>query len=67
MKKAYFWPVAMIAMGLVVLAQNLGMLPLVFMNFWPLILIVVGLGGLLTADRDEWLHELKPQKKKSKK
>ena len=67
MKKAYFWPVAMIVMGLVILAQNLGMLPLAFMNFWPLILIVVGLGGLLTADRDEWLHEPKPKKKKSKK
>ncbi len=59
MKKAYFWPAAMVTMGLVILAQNLHMLPVGFENFWPLVLIVVGLGGLLTADREEWLHEPK--------
>ena len=42
-------------MGFIFLASNLGMLPQEFWNFWPLILIVVGLGGLLTSDRDEWL------------
>ena len=65
MRKTYFWPIAMIVMGLVILAQNLGMLPLGFENFWPLVLIVVGLGGALTADRQEWLYD--PRSKKSKK
>ena len=66
MKKAYFWPAAMIVMGLVILAQNLQMLPAGFENFWPLILVVVGLGGLLTADREEWLHEPKKPRKSKK-
>ncbi|MBW7955223.1 hypothetical protein H3C66_00655 [Patescibacteria group bacterium] len=57
MPKKVFWPSAMIAMGLVFLAHNLGLLPREFGNLWPLILIVVGLGGLLTCDRDEWMHE----------
>jgi hypothetical protein len=55
MPKKVFWPVAMIAMGLIVLASNLGLLPREFWNLWPLILIVAGLGGLLTSDREEWL------------
>jgi hypothetical protein len=24
---------------------------------WPVILVVVGLGGLLTSDRDEWMKK----------
>lgn len=65
MPKKYFWPLALVVMGFVFLASNLGMLPSEFWNFWPLILIVVGLGGLLTADRDEWMVE--PGKKGSAK
>jgi hypothetical protein len=57
MPKKVFWPVAMIAMGLIVLASNLGLLPREFWNLWPLILITAGLGGLLTCDRDEWMVE----------
>lgn len=52
------------------MASNLGYLPREFWNLWPLILVVVGLGGLITADRDEWLVENKrtaPKKKKTKK
>jgi len=70
MKKAYFWPTAMIVMGLVILAQNLYMLPHAFVNLWPLILIVAGLGGVLTADREEWYgstESTKPKKTKKKK
>lgn len=72
MPKKYFWPIAFVAMGFVLLASNLGLLPGEFWNFWPLILIVVGLGGLLTADRDEWMvdtgkHSSKNAKSKSKK
>ncbi len=65
MPKKYFWPAALIVMGFVLLASNLGLLPGEFWNFWPLILIVVGLGGLLTADRDEWMVE--PGERGSKK
>ena len=54
MPKRVFWPVAAVIMGLIFLASNLGMLPNSLWNLWPLILIVVGLGGLLTADTDEW-------------
>ncbi len=55
MPKRVFWPAALVVMGLIFLASNLGMLPREFWNLWPLILIVVGLGGLLTSDRDEWM------------
>lgn len=59
MPKRVFWPVAMITMGLIFLASNLGLLPRDFWNLWPIILIVVGLGGLLTSDRNEWLWQPK--------
>lgn len=70
MPKKVFWPVSMVTMGLIVLASNLGLLPREFWNLWPLILIVVGLGGLLTCDRDEWMYEEKsstPRKPAAKK
>lgn len=67
MPKNVFWPATLVIMGFIFLASNLGMLPSEFWNFWPLVLIVVGLGGLLTSDREEWLVEVKkPRKKKSK-
>ena len=37
----------------------MGYLPKAFWNLWPLILVVVGLGGLITSDREEWLSEQK--------
>jgi len=55
MPKKVFWPLSLVVMGLIFLASNLGMLPRDFWNLWPIILIVVGLGGLLTSDREEWL------------
>ncbi len=71
MSKSYFWPAAMVVMGLIFLADQVGMLPKDFWNLWPLILIIVGLGGLLTADRSEWLSDTTTKKskpaKKSKK
>ncbi len=54
MPKRVFWPAALVTMGLVFLASNLGLLPAVFWNLWPLILIIVGLGGLLISDREDW-------------
>ena len=62
MSKQVFWPVALIVMGLIFLASSLGMLPQDFANLWPLILVVVGLGGLLTSDREEWLVDSKSKK-----
>jgi uncharacterized membrane protein len=68
MPKKVFWPVTLVVMGFILLASNLGILPPTFWNLWPIILIVVGLGGLITVDREEWLVEPKKKsKKKSKK
>lgn len=69
MPKKVFWPVTLVIMGLIFLASNMGYLPAQFWNLWPVILIVVGLGGLLTSDREEWLYENKPKRalKKTKK
>lgn len=64
MKKSYFWPITMIIMGLIFLANQVGLLPKDYWNLWPIILIIVGLGGLLTADREEWMHEPNSEKKK---
>jgi len=66
MPKKIFWPAAMIAMGLIFLASNIGLLPREFWHLWPFILIIVGLGGLLTADRDEWIWKLPAKIKKAK-
>lgn len=54
MPKRVFWPATLVVMGLIFLASNLGMLPKEFWNLWPLILIVVGLGGLLISDKERW-------------
>ena len=67
MPKRTFWPTTLIIMGLIFMASNLGYLPQAFWNLWPLILVVVGLGGLITSDREEWLTEPKKVTKKSKK
>lgn len=55
MPKNVFWPATLVLMGIIFLASNYGLLPSTFWDLWPVILIVVGLGGLITADRDEWL------------
>ncbi len=62
MPKKVFWPAALVVMGFVILSTNLGLLPATFWNLWPIIVIVVGLGGLLTADRNEWLTSDKPKR-----
>ncbi len=63
MPKRVFWPATLVIMGLIFMASNIGLLSLTFWNLWPIILVIVGLGGLLTSDREEWLVE--PKKKKS--
>lgn len=71
MPKRMFWPVAMVVMGLIFIASNMGLLPVMFWNLWPIILIVVGLGGLLVSDKEEWDSESTstktPRKKTTKK
>lgn len=67
MPKKVFWPATLVVMGLIFLASNLGYLPSMFWNFWPIILIIVGLGGLLVSDRDEWLIEPTTKSKSTKK
>ncbi len=54
MPKRVFWPAAFVVMGLIFIAALMGYLPTQFLMFWPIILIIVGLGGLLTADREDW-------------
>ncbi len=63
MPKKIFWPATMVVMGLILLASHFNLLPDTFWFLWPIILIVVGLGGLITADREEWLVEIKKSKK----
>jgi hypothetical protein len=67
MPKKVFWPITLVVMGLIFMASNLGYLPRAFWNLWPLILVVVGLGGLITSDREEWLVETKKATAKKKK
>jgi|GEM_PF-338805 len=67
MPKKVFWPITLVTMGLIFLAQNMGYFPAQFWNLWPLILIVVGLGGLVTSDRDAWLGPDKVTKTSSSK
>ena len=67
MPKKVFWPISLVIMGFVFMASNMGYLPARFWNLWPIILIVVGLGGLLTSDREEWLEEPKKRVTKKKK
>lgn len=67
MPKRTFWPVTLIVMGLIFMASNLGYLPQDFWSLWPLILVVVGLGGLITSDREEWMSVVKKVKKPASK
>lgn len=59
MPKRVFWPAALVVMGFLFLGVNIGLLPRDFWNLWPLLLIIVGLGGLLISDREEWTIEEK--------
>jgi len=59
MPKRVFWPAALVVMGFLFLGANIGLLPRDFWNLWPLLLIIVGLGGLLISDREEWTLEEK--------
>ena len=64
MPKRIFWPAALVVMGLIFMASNLGYLPTRFWNLWPVILVVVGLGGLLTSDRDKWTTSVRTTRRR---
>lgn len=66
MPKQYFWPTTLVIMGLVIIASRLGYLPAQFDGLWLIILIIVGLGGLITADRSEWISGLTTKAKTTK-
>ncbi len=66
MPKRVFWPAALVIMGLILMASNMGYLPAVFWDFWPVMLIIVGLAGLLISDREQWMstgHHSAPARK----
>jgi uncharacterized membrane protein len=67
MPKRVFWPVALLIFGLIILAANLGLLPAFLVDLWPVMLIIVGLGGLLISDREEWTPSEKSAKSSPKK
>jgi len=46
------------------MASNTNLLPRTFFDLWPLLLVIVGLGGLLTSDKEEWDGQPKSTLKK---
>ncbi|MBP9819818.1 hypothetical protein KBC79_03695 [Candidatus Woesebacteria bacterium] len=69
MSKQYFWPLAMIILGIIMTLTMLGFLPMYLLWFWPVVMLLVGLGALLVADRDDWISTNRPKsaKKSAKK
>jgi len=59
MPKRAFYPAALILFGLIEMANLMGYLPIYFRDFWPVLMIIVGLGGLLTSDKEDWMSSLK--------
>ena len=55
MSKRYFWPLSMIILGMIMTMTMLGYLPLYLLWLWPIVMLLVRLGALLVADRDEWI------------
>jgi len=66
MPKRVFFPLTLVIMGLILVASRVGLIPGTFWEMWPLILIVVGLGGLVLSDKEEWDGELKPRRSTAK-
>lgn len=54
MPKHTFFAATVLVFGLIWLAANLGLLPMFLLNFWPLMMILVGLGGLVLGDKSSW-------------
>lgn len=58
MPKRAFYPAVLILFGLIEMANLMGFLPAAFRDFWPVLMIIVGLGGLLTADKEGWMGSI---------
>lgn len=65
MPKRVFWPASMIVLGAILIATRMNLLPAQLWNLWPIILIVVGLGGLLVSDKEDWDGQPKTATKKT--
>lgn len=55
MPKRAFYPAVLILFGLIEMANLMGYFPVALRDFWPVLMIIVGLGGLLTADKEGWM------------
>jgi cytochrome c-type biogenesis protein CcmH/NrfF len=55
----------MIILGTIMTGTLFGYLPLYLLWFWPVVMLLVGLGALVVADREEWMVEVPPSPKKS--
>lgn len=62
MPKRAFYPATLILFGLIEMANMLGYLPLMLRDIWPVLMIIVGLGGILTADREDWMSTARTPK-----
>lgn len=67
MPKQYFWPATLILFGAIFAGTAIGMMPVKLLVIWPIFMLIIGLGGLATADRSEWLQPPKRIFKKKKK
>lgn len=56
MPKRAFYPAVLILFALIEMANLMGFLPGALRDFWPVIMIIVGLYGLLTADKEAWMN-----------
>ena len=61
-----FWPLTLIFVGAIVMAINVGVLPVVVWKFWPVILVVVGLVGL-SGSCESCKPGVRPSKKSKRK
>lgn len=61
MSKQYFWPLSLIIFGFILASTMMGYLPMYLLWFWPAVMLIVGLGALLVADRNDWMVSAKPK------
>lgn len=67
MPKQYFWPSTLILFGAIISGTLLGLVPMDLIIVWPILMLIIGLGGLVTADRDEWMTPEEKGNQRSKK
>lgn len=59
MPKQYFWPATLILFGAIFAGTCIGVMPVQLLIIWPIFMLIIGLGGLATADRNDWLAPTK--------